>query len=226
VQPHALARDVRQRDIEGVATTRSTKPWKSFSGLSAVGQMALERQVRAVELEQEAALHDGLVLDPQRLAERRQVGVLARVVLVSIAAAMMPGDGAVRNGSTKPPGAASRAARKSSHSASTSARSRYLTSRSPWRHEVGRPRPWWPASRRSPSATAGSAGRRRAASVSTGREPAHALAHVQEERLALAARRCRNVDPAARCCAITRSSRRARRGERGLVDRFACVRST
>ena len=39
-----------------------------------------------------------------------------------MAAATMPGDGAVRNASTKPPAASSSTARKSAHSASTAAR--------------------------------------------------------------------------------------------------------
>ena len=47
-----------------------------------IGVVALAREIRAVELQQEAAGDDGLVLDPQRVGERVEKRLLGRVVLV------------------------------------------------------------------------------------------------------------------------------------------------
>src|SRR5437870_3828794 len=44
--------------------------------------MAFEREIGAVELQQEAALDDRLVFDAQGLAERRQIGLLAVVIFI------------------------------------------------------------------------------------------------------------------------------------------------
>ena len=66
-----------------------------------VGGVAFEREVGAIELQQEAVADDRLVLDLQRRAQRIEVALEAcRSARSARSRAMMPGDGAVRNGST------------------------------------------------------------------------------------------------------------------------------
>ena len=45
--------------------------------------MALEREVGRIDLQQKAVLHDRLVLDLQRIAQRGEIGVERVVVLVA-----------------------------------------------------------------------------------------------------------------------------------------------
>ncbi len=81
VQAHALARNIDQRAVDR-RNHALDEIEKLLERPVLVRQVMLERQIRTVELQQEAALHDGVVLDLERIAERRQVGVLVLVVLV------------------------------------------------------------------------------------------------------------------------------------------------
>ena len=55
---------------------------KSASGRSAIGVVLLAREVGTVELQQEARVHDRLVLDAQRRAERAEKLLFVAVVLI------------------------------------------------------------------------------------------------------------------------------------------------
>ena len=64
-----------------VATTCSTNADEFGDRLILVGDVALEREVGRIDLQQEPVLDDRLVLDLQRLAERREI-VRKRVVML------------------------------------------------------------------------------------------------------------------------------------------------
>ena len=75
-----------------VATTRSTKPRKSDERPVLIGEVPLERQIGAVELQQKPGVDDRLVFLAQGRAEIVEIGLLGRVMLVF----HRPGDDAGR----------------------------------------------------------------------------------------------------------------------------------
>ena len=48
-----------------------------------IGNVPFHREIRAIELQQEAVLDDGFVFHAQRLAERLEVRDFARIVVVA-----------------------------------------------------------------------------------------------------------------------------------------------
>ena len=73
MQPHPVARHVDDRLVD-----RLDDPLDEAEEIAerpvVVGQVALEREVGAVELQQEAVLDDRLVFDLQRRGDRREIG--------------------------------------------------------------------------------------------------------------------------------------------------------
>ena len=76
-----MARHVRDRGIDGRDHPLDEVD-EEGDRLVLVGDVALEREVGRVDLQQEAVPRDRLVLDLQRAAERRQIGIEGVVVLV------------------------------------------------------------------------------------------------------------------------------------------------
>ncbi len=111
MQPHALARHGGERVVDG--RHHPLDETEEFGQRAILErEVSLQREVRTIELQQEAARDDRLVFDPQRRAERRQVGIPGVVVLVLHGAGEQagrgrghegrPGEGAVTKASTKP----------------------------------------------------------------------------------------------------------------------------
>jgi hypothetical protein len=82
--------------------------------------MPLEREIRAIELQKETTLDDRLVFDLDGGSDGGEICLFAVLIFVLHRSGNDPGDGAVMNGSTKPFGFASTAARKSAISAFSS----------------------------------------------------------------------------------------------------------
>jgi hypothetical protein len=81
VHAHPLARHILERPID-----RRDHALDEAEELAKrpvlIADVALEREIGAVQLQQEAVADDRLVLDPERVRERIEVGVLGIVVLV------------------------------------------------------------------------------------------------------------------------------------------------
>ena len=122
VHAHALARDVDQRPID--RRHDALDEAEEFAERPVlIGDVALEREVGAVELQEEAVADDRLVLDPERVGERCEISLLGRVVPVL----HRRGDDARRGRGQERLDEVvglSSTARKSSHSALTAAGSR------------------------------------------------------------------------------------------------------
>ena len=78
---YPLTRDIAQGSVDGVddavAKAEEICKWPVL-----IGVVALAREIRAVELQQETIGDDGFVLDPQSITERVEEGFLTRIVLV------------------------------------------------------------------------------------------------------------------------------------------------
>ena len=81
MHPHPLARDVGERRVDG-ADDALDEAQEIAERPVHVGDMALEREVGAVELQQEAMRDDRLVFDAERRGERGEIGLLAGIMLV------------------------------------------------------------------------------------------------------------------------------------------------
>ena len=82
VQANAFARDVDQRRVDrGDDAVDEAEKVAERSVL--VRHMSFHREIGTVELQQEAVPDDRLVFDAQRLAEGREISVLARIVIVA-----------------------------------------------------------------------------------------------------------------------------------------------
>jgi hypothetical protein len=81
VQADAIARHTSQRPVD-----RAHDPLDETQEIGEravlVGDVPLQGQIRAIELQKEAVADDGLVLDAQRIGQRREIGLLAVVMLV------------------------------------------------------------------------------------------------------------------------------------------------
>ena len=82
MQADAVARDVGERGVDG-RNDAIDEAEEIAQRPVLVGHVPLHREIGAVELQQEAVVDDGFVFDAQRLAEGREVGFLARVVVVA-----------------------------------------------------------------------------------------------------------------------------------------------
>ena len=82
MQPHAIARNVLDRPVDG-GDDLLHETDEGGDGLVLVGDVALEREIGRIDLQQESVPHDRLVLDLQRLAERLEIGSERVVVLVA-----------------------------------------------------------------------------------------------------------------------------------------------
>jgi hypothetical protein len=82
VHADPFPRDIAERVVDDRDDVLH-KSQKIRERLVLVGDVAFEREIRGIDLEHEAAAHNGLILNPQGLPERLQVLSLRIVVLIA-----------------------------------------------------------------------------------------------------------------------------------------------